>query len=308
MKLYTQENWFKWGYDHKHFAFRTSEDEKLTIDFGLRARRPTTSFFEESILAAQEIYETYGAPTIQYSGGLDSEMIVSAFRHAGVPFKCQTLRYTGGINDHDVRYAVSYCEAHGIKQDFYDIDAVKFIQSDEAQEIAWQCQTKQVVYTIFFKALRESGEFCIHGGGEPVVEWQLPSQDAANRLYKRRWVAWEHERYYSPLKFMIANDLDSLPCFYHYTPELWTSFFKNKYIQRLVRNQYAKHINKSDDLKHQTNEGHNPEKRLKYNGFERVLDQVWERCNQINNAAPHNYGDDWTMPYSEVLEKMDYRS
>lgn len=307
MRTYTQDNWFRWGYDHVPFTRRVTAEQQLTIDFGKRASRPVGTVFDESVNTAKLIYETHGAPTIQYSGGLDSELVVSAFRHAKVPFKCFIMRYDSGINSHDVDNAVEYCEQHRLKYDVYDLEIRKFLMSDEATQYAYDAQTKQIAFTAFYKGMKAIDGFVLHGGGEPVIERQGSIEDEVNRLYKHRWVAWEHERYYSNLKFMMMHDIEGVPCFYQYNPEMWLSIFKCKYVQRMVRNFLHPGVTKSEDIKQATNEGHSPKVRIKYTGFERILDEIWDHCNLININADVYCNDDWTMPYSDVLKALDYK-
>ena len=306
MKTYSQDNWFGWGYDNIPFIRRVNPDQTLTITFGKRAARKVGTVFEESIKTAQLIYETHGSPTIQYSGGLDSELVVSAFRHAGVPFKCFIMRYANAINRHDVDNAVAYCKQFNLKYDIFDLNIQKFLQSSEAEEYAYDGQTKQIAFTAFFKGMKAIDGFVLHGGGEPVIELQNDPELEANRIYTRRWVAWEHERYYSGLKFMMKHGIDGVPCFYQYTPEMWLSIFKNKYVQRMVRNMYDRGVTKSEDIKNMTNEDHVPATRIKYTGFEKILDELWLSCNKININADVYCNDDWTMPYSDVLAALDY--
>lgn len=307
MRQYSQDNWFGWGYDHVPFTFRTSASQSLTIDFGRRARRPVKSVFDESIETAKLIYEVHGSPTIQFSGGLDSELVVSAFRHAKLPFKCSIMRFANGHNSYDIENAISYCDAFNIKYDFFDIDVVEFLKGGEAEEIIRESQCKQAAFALFMKAMTSIDGFILHGGGEPVIENQPDMEMELDRKHKRNWVCWEHERYYSGLKFVMKRNLNAVACFYQYTPEMWVSMFKSPHIQRMVRNQFNKSVTKSEDIKIMTNEGHKPAPRIKFTGFERILDDLWDRCNYLNSSSEFYYNDDWTMPYEQILTTLDYQ-
>lgn len=71
---------------------------------------------------------------VLYSGGMDSELVLSACHALKVPLRAITMRLmTNGypINTHDIYYSERYCRAKGIEQKFIDLDIELFYKNGE---------------------------------------------------------------------------------------------------------------------------------------------------------------------------------
>ena len=94
----THNDSFIWGYNGVPFVLRESEPYKFFIEFGKLTRQPL-SWKEECIETARLIYETANEiPFVMFSGGLDSQIVVEAFRLSGVPFNVVTIRFNDNWN------------------------------------------------------------------------------------------------------------------------------------------------------------------------------------------------------------------
>lgn len=64
------------------------------------------------------------------SGGIDSEIACRAFYDQGIEFSVLTLEHIGGTNRHDVRFARSWCERRGVKQEIVPLDVQRFLSEE----------------------------------------------------------------------------------------------------------------------------------------------------------------------------------
>lgn len=100
---------------------RKSADDVVTVDIIKTCDEVPGTFRDECIKTAKEIYKE-SAPNkvwIAYSGGIDSEVVVSSFLEADVPFNVITLQLwnndrTYCYNYHDQEYVSQWCYEHGI--------------------------------------------------------------------------------------------------------------------------------------------------------------------------------------------------
>ena len=93
----------KIGYNDVPWTFRTGEHDRY-MSFTSPTTRPIGSFREEAIIAVKEIRAAYAGKTLYvlYSGGIDSEAMLEAFRLAGIKITVVMIEFEDGLNSHDM--------------------------------------------------------------------------------------------------------------------------------------------------------------------------------------------------------------
>ena len=123
---YTHRNHFQFGYNGRPFVNRSGPSDEFTVAYGTCSRRPG-DFRAECLRAARLVRDSTELPIdVLFSGGIDSEVVVRSFVAAGVAIRIVILRFAGGLNAHDIRYAVDYCEQAGLAYSFVDLDLLDF--------------------------------------------------------------------------------------------------------------------------------------------------------------------------------------
>jgi hypothetical protein len=87
-----------------------------------------STWWNECVNAARQIYNEYKSVAVCLSGGLDSELTSCAFIDAGVPFKNVFMIYKdlqgNIINNYDYQYVLDFCKLHNVDLMTFDINIV----------------------------------------------------------------------------------------------------------------------------------------------------------------------------------------
>ena len=153
-----------WGYNNDiNNLYRNRKDDKWFYYYDELKRSPLP-WREECIKTAQYIRETTNLPIeILVSGGVDSLCCCEIFREAGIPFTALTFDFK--YNHHDIIYAKSYCEYHGIKQRIKTIDIETFFEKFLIEYSEYtQCRNPQIVFLSWMTEYSDG--FPIFGLGE----------------------------------------------------------------------------------------------------------------------------------------------
>jgi len=238
---------YSWGENQK----RKSSEDKFWFQLGPCSREPM-DFRSECIRAADLIYHsTEKEIVVQFSGGIDSELICLSFMEAGHPFHARIYRFNNGLNDYDISYAIKFCKKHNIDYSILDFDMISFLESDcypyrktKFPNPFWSQN--------FDKALMDRGfGFPIFGEGHPLI-----GHDPLNKkgVLKNQTIhfpgepllpyTWPNERVvdddvylfmYEPIVetfvWMKENSIDGCTQFYTYTPELFYSYILDDFFQ-----------------------------------------------------------------------------
>ena len=204
--------------------------------FHVTLNRIPKSWKDENILAAQMIYEDCVAhneiPYIFFSGGLDSNAVAESFRLAKVPYKIFIMRYNNGLNDYDIQFAIDWCKAYNIEYILYDIDYVKFLESEKWRDIAIESRLTSPHQLLYLHAATNLIDgYPVIGYGEPDLTRE-DIEPGVKNAYKI------HVMHYSSFQKYFENRRGS-PIFFHHTPEQQLSwFFENRTIDFVGRRKY----------------------------------------------------------------------
>jgi hypothetical protein len=275
--LLSHRNHFRFGYDGEWFRPRASPADKWQVAYGPCEREPG-DWRAECIETARQIRRDTTLPLwVMASGGIDSEVVLQAFKFAGVEFSAAVLKFADGSNQHDVRYAIKFCELHRIAYRVLTLDLEKFLTSGEALAYAerTQCMHAMLVATMWAMdqvdgyPILGSGECYLVRGGHDASTGQLEP------LPPGTWAMHEKERIASWFRYLIASDRPGCAGFFQYLPECILAFLRDPAVAALCTGQGPSDVTNTATLKAELYARHFLlEPRPKYHGYEHVMHLV----------------------------------
>lgn len=227
----SENNWYKWYYDDHLFSNQTS-NKKFTTSFSCRYTNRPLSFKEELIGAAKSVMNHYSnKPSILFSGGLDSDIMLRSFLAAGAKPNVYIYRYEKDYNIYDVSYAVTICSMLGVDYKIIDFNLEKFFSTDAVRlsSIAQIDRPRALPYCSF---LEQTEGVPILGASDLSI--QRTSDDYST---KGSWAVrcWEHDVAWS--KFIKTINRPAVGEWFKWTPGLVLSYTKTKWCQRLINDK-----------------------------------------------------------------------
>jgi hypothetical protein len=107
---------------------------------------------------------------ISMSGGIDSEVTAETFYQCGIPFRVLIQRLFKGANDHDIIFAVKYCQHRDIPYKIIDLSVEKLKQETIPDAIKYGQFThsySQIALCNLFNYIDKSKEILINSGHNP---------------------------------------------------------------------------------------------------------------------------------------------
>lgn len=258
---YFHSNWLTWRYAD---GDQTPVKWKIGID-----TINVTDAREAAKDAARKIFERHGRVTLLCSGGIDSQVMVLAFKAADVPFDVCIVDYMG-FNDHDISTAKAFCVANNIQPTIFLFDALRFLVSGE--------------YLLYAKQFDcQSPQFCVHMKWYEMIHRRMknPLVLGGNTFYtmieeSNRWRFGYHHGY-NQLSYQRAA-VPVIGSFLSYTPELafslWRHLVPSKHTDNFFQNRAIEHVARVNMY---TRAGFNinppPNK---YTGFEQIKNKIDE--------------------------------
>jgi hypothetical protein len=189
------------------------------------ASRPIRSYYNETIIAAEIVWSKKTSPLyLCYSGGLDSEYVLSVFTELGM--KIQPVIMRTQYNHPDIQYAFKYCEARNIKPIIIDLDYDNFIESGKFLEIATETQCSAYQYIANMWLTSQIDGTVITGDSDPHLF-----------LNDGKWYVDELEPTHRQFEYFKKHNIQGTPFFISYTAEQFLSFLLDPTMQKLANNQ-----------------------------------------------------------------------
>lgn len=222
----TKANHFRFGYNGQSFNERQSPSDAWWVRYGQCARTPY-DLRTECVLAAAELGQTVKSDLwLCLSGGIDSEVMAQSFLDAGVPVRAAILRFADDLNLHDISWAISYCETHGLPYRLFDLDFRAFVRSGEYLHYAdlSKCLIPALPSTMYLMdQIARLGGYAVLGSAECYLE----QTDAG-------WVMYERETIAALYRYVIATKQPAQAGFFQWNPEMMLAFLRHPIVQRLV--------------------------------------------------------------------------
>lgn len=232
--IYTSENnWYSWSYNQSLLFGRQLHNDKLNTHFS-KYNGLVESFGKELENAAKSTLEHYPniRPTVLFSGGADSELVLRSYVKIGANPKVCIIRYENDYNIYDVSHAVTVCSLLNIDYSIIDFNLKKFYEND-AEKISELAQIDRP------RALPQC-KFIDLVDGLPILGSSDLTGVRTNDDYstKGTWLirCWEHDIGWS--KYLRETNRAGIAEWFKWTPGLVLSFTQMQWFKRLVNDEY----------------------------------------------------------------------
>lgn len=300
---YSSKNYLTFGYGGElfndksvgdsvqyHFTSCTREPES----FRAECRRTAEIVYQEATAAEREVY-------VLVSGGLDSVAMVKGFVEAGVPFKTATYSFKDGLNEHELEHVRTIVEEHSLDNTYLELDAVKWLKSDEAHEW-WHrtncCELGTLPLMKLMQHVWDIGGYPVFGGGDMDVIKE-----------NGQWYYSRFESFLSRYWFSERFGLGAFVSFFQHTPEIVLSILNEPEILRAGQGQDRMANTVLNELKivkyrvmHRIWPG--LKRRPKWGGTEQIhhllvpTEMAWAKERSVV------YDETWKVPFAEFVESI----
>lgn len=220
---------------------------------------------EESKKAAIELYDLkQGTLHLCYSGGVDSEFMVSVFIELGIPFTPVLFRFNH-YNQNDLDYSLKFCQAKKLTPLIIDIDFDHFVKSGRLLTVCKQIKTSLWHRAGVCEGVSNLDGTVLLGDCEPYVNLDQETMTWNFKIDEHEF-AWGN--------WFEQNSIHGTPYFGSYTPGKFIAFLKNRRIQDIVNNKLPGKLGtiSSKFIVYNSDNEFNIQPRPKYHGYESVFD------------------------------------
>lgn len=263
-----------------------------SFEFKLNKLPRANNYFAESVLAAEEIYSIKEGPLyIMYSGGLDSEFVLSVFLELGMDVTPVIIRM-GNYNEHDIKYAIEFCQARNIIPKIIDIDFDKFVTSEKILEVAIQSRSMLYHRPVTAYVASQLDGTVVLGDGEPYIRLDNNTNT---------WNLEVDEHDFAVCNYLLLHQVPCVPHFNRYRPGMMSSYMLDPRMQELATHQHPGKLGSNSSKIYMYNR-HSPftlVPRQKYTGYEiieqceifkhPVFAKLKEQCKSYNGLVAFNY-------------------
>lgn len=283
----THNNHFKFGYDGIPFNFRESIKNQWWVSYG-KCKTPPLTFHSECINTAKIIHQkSKGKSTLLFSGGVDSEVVLQSFILAKLPIKAAILRFKNELNIHDISYAIIACEKLGVPYYFFDLDILKFWESNLFKYAnPTYCSSPQLLSTMWL--IDQINEFPVLGSGECLLVKDIPKDyvPGVSEYGHSEWKLYEKEKIASWYRHFMVRNRDGCPGFFQYTPELILSYILDPFVKKLTGNEITGKLCTASSKLKIYQQHFDLIDRPKFTGFEKIQNYDSYYRNILLNAFP----------------------
>lgn len=237
MKIYTSENnWYQWSYDIDLFGRRQDKDQQFHTVY-TKSNSAIGSFKNELCNAAKSTMDHYAGlrPCVFFSGGVDSEVVLRAYKDIGSNPIAYIIRYENDLNIQDVSYAITICIMLDIEYKLIDFNLQKFYENDaeSISEIS-QIDRPRALPQLKFLDFVNDNEFAIYGIGDP--RWSRGHDDYT---LSAEWLLIDQEHDTGWDKYIVQKGIPSIAQWFKWTPGLVLSYTRLAWFQNLISDQYC---------------------------------------------------------------------
>jgi hypothetical protein len=231
----SENNWYSWKYgDGPQFGRQTS-DLPFATQYGNDPFTGTIGTFKEELIrAAQSTVDHYPGmrPSVFFSGGVDSELILRAYVEAGTNPEVFIIRFENDYNIYDVSYAVVVCNLLNVPYKIVDFNLEKFYNND-AELISEQAQIDRVRMLPHLKFTECTDGLIIVGHSD--VRWYRPEEDYSVPC---TWLAQDFEHDIGCDKYNMMHNRPAVFQWWKWSPGLILSYTRLDWFKKLVNDGY----------------------------------------------------------------------
>jgi hypothetical protein len=291
----SHQNHFKFGYNGEWFRLRETTQDVFTVTYGQCDTEPG-SFLDESMRAARLIGTVADGPIhVLFSGGVDSEVTMLCFLAAQVPVTAAIMRFANDVNQHDIAFAVKFCQRHYIPYRFYDLDIEAFFRERLLDyTIPVRCNAPMMAATMWL--IDQIDGYPVLGQGECYLlrperrrQQRLPNAKVTSyynvAFTDDQWALQESESVNAWYRHFLLRGRNGAPGFFQFTPQQILSYLRDPHV-----------VSKLAELDHISNESWklwvyqqylDLETRPKYNGYEPIIEAIHPYRARHTRRFPH---------------------
>lgn len=278
--------------------YGTGKDFKVDIDV---PKTISKNYHELSRDVAELVYvNRQGKLYLLYSGGLDSEYVLSTFLALGINVIPVIIKLNPNYNDHDVRYAFDFCESKNLKPIIVDIDFDDFVASGKILDLALEFKVGAYQLPCTFSVLEKlDGTLIMGSHGNPHM-----CLNEENDI----WYVDEYEPIHKLLDFFKSRNLYGCPFFLVYTAEQYFSFLLDPAMKKLAEHGFRGKLgnNSTKYLVYNNGSGFNLINRKKFTGYENI--EQSPIFQHPNLQFFENQGKEWwgvyAIEYFKLIKKF----
>jgi hypothetical protein len=203
------------------------------LHFNTKISRELPSYKDALIDNAKLMRDSYSEPfDVCLSGGTDSEVVVRAFKEAGITHNTFIFKLENDINVRDVSYATDLCAELGIDYKIIDFNLEKFFEN-EAEGLFKKTlipAAGRLPRLKFIDYLDNIPVFC---DGEPYWRRKL----AEDYTQKSPWSFYLTEDAYSVSIYADQIGRTVIGDWYEYTPEVMMAYKELPYVKQLFNDE-----------------------------------------------------------------------
>jgi hypothetical protein len=232
--IYTSENnWYSWNYGDGPKFGRQLKDEKLHTSYS-KFKGSVSSFSDELLNTASSTLDYYPniRPSILFSGGVDSEIVLRSYLKIGANPKVYIIRYEDDYNIYDVSYAVTICSLLNVEYTIIDFNLKKFYENDaeKISELAQVCRPRALPQCKFMDLV----------DGLPILGSSDLTGVRTNDDYSKKgtWLirCWEHDIGWS--KYLRETNRPGIAEWFKWSPGLVISFTQMQWFDKITNDEY----------------------------------------------------------------------
>ncbi len=206
---------------------RKSPSDKLQI-YIPPIKRPVKDWRTECLGLAAHIKKLAKGQSILLflSGGIDSSAIALSLKEVKADFQPIILKYSGGHNEYDLRFAYEFCDSEKLKPKVIELDPVQKWKFD-GERVSEMSQTAspQLILPLIVSEKLEG--FVVLGGGDLYFKYGGGGGEL--------WFMEEEEKFYAWPKFFYKKRMPAFVHFFSATVEIIYSQLKDPLTQSLLK-------------------------------------------------------------------------
>jgi hypothetical protein len=232
--IYTSENnWYSWSYGDRQKFSRQLGNEKLHTYYE-KFTGTVSSFVDELYKASSSTLEHYPniRPSILFSGGIDSEIVLRSYLKIGANPKVYIVRYENDYNIYDVSYAITMCSLLNVDYTIIDFNLKRFYENDAERisELAQVDRPRALPQCKFFDLV----------DGLPIICSSDLTGVRTNDDYSKKgtWFIRDHEYDIGWSKYLRETNRQGIAEWFKWTPGLVLSFMQMQWFTKITNDEY----------------------------------------------------------------------
>jgi hypothetical protein len=214
--MFWKNDWLSYHYnDSVDLKYKSTSDAVWKLNIKKTIDRPVKSYYEELLLNAQTIRDSFSEPfDLLLSGGVDSEVVLKCHLDLKIPINVFVFKYKNDINKPDFHEALKTCDIYGIKPKIIDFDLKTFIENDayDIWKTGYFNSPGNLVNMKFIEYLDNIPIIC---DGINADNFVLSKKSSKISIY---------ERHFSMSSYSNIIGRTVISAWYDYSPELVLSF------------------------------------------------------------------------------------